>query len=51
MKDLILKTKIAAQVEYMQLPRQLIDSLENQQSAQEVQLILNALNELGEQWH
>lgn len=51
MKDLSLKTKIAQQVQQLQLPEQLIERLDNQDSAVEVQFMLHALDQLAEQWH
>ncbi len=51
MTDLKLKSRIANQLQQMQLPEQLIDRLDNQESATEVQLMLLALDNLAEQWH
>ncbi len=51
MKDLTLKAKITRQVQQMQLPDQIINRLEDQASAVEVQSILSALDQLAEQWH
>ncbi|XID74486.1 hypothetical protein ACF3NA_08095 [Alkanindiges sp. WGS2144] len=51
MKDLILKARITSELERMQLPEQLTQKLNDQHKAQEVQLIVNALNSLDQQWH
>ena len=51
MKDLNLKNKMTKQLQKMQLSDQLIMRLDNPDTAIEVQLMLDALDNLAEQWH